>query len=134
MPTTICISHVGWSLNRNLAFSHSLKNVGHQQAQCFTRNGYNPLMGSQFSLRERQIIELLLQGKTNKEIALLLQISRRTVEFHASNIYAKLGVHSRTEFILRLCLGIVFLIFLHFPLKLHLFSFIFAKPISIELA
>ena len=58
-------------------------------------------MVSQFSQRERQIIELLLQGKTNKEIALLLQISRRTVEFHASNIYAKLGVHTRTEVILR---------------------------------
>jgi DNA-binding CsgD family transcriptional regulator len=72
-----------------------------QQALCFVRNGYNPLMVSQFSQRERQIIELLLQGKTNKEIALLLQISRRTVEFHASNIYAKLGVHTRTEVILR---------------------------------
>ena len=31
----------------------------------------------------------------------MLQISRRTVEFHASNIYAKLGVHTRTEAILR---------------------------------
>jgi len=83
------------------AFPPSLKDVGLQQAQCFFKNGYNPLMVSQFSQRERQIIELLLQGKTNKEIALLLQISRRTVEFHASNIYAKLGVHTRTEFILR---------------------------------
>jgi DNA-binding CsgD family transcriptional regulator len=59
-------------------------------------------MVSQFSQRERQINELLLQGKTNKEIALLLQISRRTVEFHASNIYAKLGVHTRTDFILKI--------------------------------
>jgi DNA-binding CsgD family transcriptional regulator len=59
-------------------------------------------MVSQFSQRERQIVELLLQGKTNKEIALLLQISRRTVEFHASNIYAKLGVRTRAEAILKL--------------------------------
>src|ERR1035437_292273 len=101
MPTTTCISHIGRSLNWKLAFPPSLKNVGLQQAQCFVSNGYNPLMVSKFSQRERQIIELLLQGKTNKEIALLLQISRRTVEFHASNIYAKLGVHTRSEVILR---------------------------------
>jgi DNA-binding CsgD family transcriptional regulator len=101
MPTTTCISHIGRSLNWKLAFPPSLKNVGLQQAQCFVRNGYNPLMVSQFSQRERQIIELLLKGKTNKEIALLLGISRRTVEFHASNIYAKLGVRTRAEAILK---------------------------------
>jgi DNA-binding CsgD family transcriptional regulator len=61
-------------------------------------------MGEQtrFSEREQQVIELLVQGKSNKQIALALGISQRTVEFHLSNIYAKLGVSSRTEAALRL--------------------------------
>jgi DNA-binding CsgD family transcriptional regulator len=51
----------------------------------------------QYSKREQQVIELLVQGKSNKQIALALGISVRAVEFHLSNIYAKLGVTSRTE-------------------------------------
>ncbi|RPJ27150.1 MAG: LuxR family transcriptional regulator [Chloroflexi bacterium] len=56
----------------------------------------------QFSEREKDVIRLLLQGKGNKQIALDLGISSRTVEFHLSNIYNKLGVNSRSEAILKL--------------------------------
>ncbi len=52
---------------------------------------------NQFSNREKEVSALLIQGKTNKEIALALNLTVRTVEFHLSNIYAKLGVNSRTE-------------------------------------
>ena len=55
-----------------------------------------------FSAREREVIELLVQGKSNKQIALALHLAGRTVEFHLSNIYAKLGVTSRTEAALKL--------------------------------
>ncbi|MBE3040245.1 MAG: response regulator transcription factor, partial [Chloroflexi bacterium] len=55
-----------------------------------------------FSTREKDVIELLLQGKSNKQIALALHVANRTVEFHLSNIYAKLGVTSRTEAVLKL--------------------------------
>jgi DNA-binding CsgD family transcriptional regulator len=54
-----------------------------------------------FSEREKDVVKLLLQGRGNKQIALELGISTRTVEFHLSNIYAKLGVHSRSEAILK---------------------------------
>ena len=57
---------------------------------------------NQFSEREKDVAKLLLQGKGNKQIALELEISSRTVEFHLSNIYAKLGVNSRAEAILKL--------------------------------
>ncbi len=57
---------------------------------------------TQFTPREREISALLLQGKSNKQIALALGISVRTVEFHLSNIYAKLGATSRTEAALKL--------------------------------
>ncbi len=53
-----------------------------------------------FSEREKDVIELLLQGKSNKQIALDLGISTRTVEFHLGNIFNKLGVGSRTEAVL----------------------------------
>jgi DNA-binding NarL/FixJ family response regulator len=49
--------------------------------------------------RETEIIRLLAGGKTNKEIAALLQINVRTVETHRSKIMLKLGVHSLAELI-----------------------------------
>lgn len=54
------------------------------------------------SNREWEVAKLLLQGKSNKLIALSLGISDRTVEFHLKNIYAKLQVSSRIELILKL--------------------------------
>ena len=56
---------------------------------------------NEFSKREKDVVRLLLRGKSNKQIALELGISNRTVEFHLSNIYAKLGVNSRSEAILK---------------------------------
>ena len=56
----------------------------------------------QFSERERKVIEALLQGKSNKQIAVVLGVSVRTIEFHLSNVYKKLGVTSRTEAVLEL--------------------------------
>lgn len=56
----------------------------------------------QFSERQKEVTELLLQGKSNKQIALALGISTSTVEYHLKNIYKKLQVNSRTEAVLRL--------------------------------
>ncbi len=50
--------------------------------------------------REREILELLAQGLSNKIIAARLYLSVRTVEGHLANIYSRLGVHSRTEVML----------------------------------
>ncbi|PKN92911.1 MAG: hypothetical protein CVU44_12840 [Chloroflexi bacterium HGW-Chloroflexi-6] len=49
-------------------------------------------MNSQFTPRERQVIAYLLQGKSNKEIALALGLSVQAVEFHLGNIYTRLTV------------------------------------------
>jgi len=54
------------------------------------------------SRREKDVVESLLQGKSNKQIAFGLGISERTVEFHLNNVYTKLDVGSRTELILKL--------------------------------
>ncbi len=57
---------------------------------------------NELSSREREVAALLLQGNGNKQIAAALGITVRTVEFHLSNIYRKLGVASRTEAVLEL--------------------------------
>ncbi len=57
---------------------------------------------SDLSRRELDVVKQLLQGKSNKLIAISLGISDRTVEFHLTNVYAKFHVSSRIELILAL--------------------------------
>src|SRR6185436_5469512 len=56
----------------------------------------------ELSKRQQHVVELLLQGKSNRQIGSKLGISESTVEFHLRNIYGKLQVNSRTEAILKL--------------------------------
>ena len=50
--------------------------------------------------REREILQLLAEGRTNKEVASLLNISLTTVETHRSHILQKLSLHSTPDLIL----------------------------------
>lgn len=52
--------------------------------------------------REREVLEWLRAGKTNRDIADLVGASRRTVEKHLEHIYAKLGVETRIAAVMRL--------------------------------
>ncbi|MEJ2708339.1 MAG: response regulator transcription factor [Anaerolineales bacterium] len=54
-------------------------------------------IGETLTGRELEVLHFLEEGRTNKEIALEMQTSERTVEFHVSNIFDKLGVKSRLE-------------------------------------
>ena len=47
--------------------------------------------------RERDVLALLVEARTNRQIAARLYISEKTVSVHVSNILAKLGVRSRAE-------------------------------------
>ena len=51
------------------------------------------------SNREREVIQLILDGKSNKEIQCSLVVSIHTVKNHIYNIYKKLGVNSRYSLI-----------------------------------
>jgi two-component system, NarL family, response regulator NreC len=50
--------------------------------------------------REREILQLLAEGKSNKEVAAILNLSLYTVETHRGNILEKLNLHSGAELIL----------------------------------
>jgi DNA-binding NarL/FixJ family response regulator len=51
--------------------------------------------------REREVLELVSQGLSNKLIARRLRISEHTVKFHLSSIFTKLGASSRTDAVSR---------------------------------
>jgi DNA-binding NarL/FixJ family response regulator len=44
--------------------------------------------------REREVIQLLAEGKTSKEVAVALHLSVKTAETHRTNLMRKLGLHS----------------------------------------
>ncbi len=49
------------------------------------------------TLREREVLDMLAEGLSNKEIAWRMKISGHTVKFHVASIFAKLNVSTRTE-------------------------------------
>jgi two-component system, NarL family, response regulator NreC len=52
------------------------------------------------SEREREIFQLIAEGKTNKEMAALLSVSPSTIETHRAHIMEKLDLHSAAEIVL----------------------------------
>ena len=52
---------------------------------------------SRLSAREREVVQLLAEGRTNKQIAASLEISTKTVETHRSSLMRKLNLHSVGE-------------------------------------
>ena len=54
---------------------------------------------SRLTDREHQVLQLIVEGKSNKEIALALGISPKTVSVHRTNIMTKLGVQNAVELI-----------------------------------
>ncbi|HEV2912930.1 MAG TPA: response regulator transcription factor [Pyrinomonadaceae bacterium] len=51
--------------------------------------------------REREVLEMLASGLSNKEIAWRMKISEHTVKFHVASIFAKLDVSTRTEAVMQ---------------------------------
>jgi NarL family two-component system response regulator LiaR len=59
--------------------------------------GQEPPPGADLSEREREVLQLLVAGLSNPEIAARLCVSRSTAKAHVSNIFSKLGVSNRAE-------------------------------------
>lgn len=67
----------------------------------FQNSGPAPTTEQNLSPREKQILDLLVEGLIDKEIAHELGISRETVRTHLGKIYHKLQVRSRTEAVVK---------------------------------
>jgi DNA-binding NarL/FixJ family response regulator len=52
---------------------------------------------SDLTPREMEVLQLILEGGTNKSIASQLRISKKTVEFHLDNLYTKIGARTRVR-------------------------------------
>ncbi len=57
------------------------------------------VVGERLTSREREIVQLLSEGKSSKEVASILSISVKTAETHRANIMRKLEIHSVSELV-----------------------------------
>ncbi len=94
------------------AVAHGLFVSDHEGASQRAANGGPPpppLLG-ELTPREVQVLKLLAEGRSNKEIAQALGFSEHTAKFHVNAILQKLGVERRTEAVVRAArLGLVML-------------------------
>jgi DNA-binding NarL/FixJ family response regulator len=58
------------------------------------RKEAEPALKDRLTPREREVVQLLAEGKTSKEVAVALNLSVKTAETHRTNIMRKLGLHS----------------------------------------
>jgi two-component system, NarL family, response regulator, fimbrial Z protein, FimZ len=74
------------------SFVDSILRAGHK--------GRRSSRSARLSPREIQVLNLMLDNLSNKEIASQMKIAERTVKFHVSNVLTKFGVHRRADLIL----------------------------------
>ena len=55
--------------------------------------------GSELTPRELEVVKLIAEAHTNKQIAQILNLSEKTVESHRGNVLAKLGMRDRVELV-----------------------------------
>jgi two-component system, NarL family, response regulator LiaR len=92
----IRVVHAGGSLLQPLVASTVLRHVARRD-----RGGSEATTTTPLTPREQSVLELLAHGKSNKEIAVALAVTERTVKFHVSAIFSKLGATNRTEAVTR---------------------------------
>lgn len=85
------------SLRRHKPYLSSRVSVASVAAQSSTDGIERP--ARRLTPREREIVQLLAEGKSNKEIATYLNISVKTAETHRANIMLKMNFHSVTELV-----------------------------------
>ncbi|NOK85085.1 MAG: hypothetical protein GFH27_549331n7 [Chloroflexi bacterium AL-W] len=68
-----------------------------EQLMYFANNGHDKLTNTYLTPREQEVLILIVEGKTNREIAVMLGISEHTAAKHVLEICGRLNVRSRTE-------------------------------------
>jgi len=93
----------GLPLEEPLSARRIARRVWHyfQEAFASLRSGDMAAEMEKLTPRECQVLDCLSRGYVDKEIAIALRISAWTVHGHVKNIFEKLGVHSRTEAVVK---------------------------------
>ncbi|MCL4543505.1 MAG: response regulator transcription factor [Chloroflexi bacterium] len=87
-----------WSIARLVLGGHTIVSASLREALLGQSSFHRRELGDEeLTARERQVLELVAQGESNKTVAFHLGITEHTVKFHVSEILAKLGAASRTE-------------------------------------
>lgn len=68
-----------------------------QRAALDPRRNPSEFFGSALTPRQREVLQLVAEGKTTKEISALLHISPKTVEFHRNSLMDELGMRTTAE-------------------------------------
>jgi DNA-binding NarL/FixJ family response regulator len=55
------------------------------------------LFGESLTARQREVLQLVAEGKSNKEIAALLDVSIKTIDYHKASLSERLGLHTTAE-------------------------------------
>jgi DNA-binding CsgD family transcriptional regulator len=82
------------------------------------RAGPTPDKVTRLSPREREVVQLVSEGKGSKEIATILNVSLATAETHRSNILRKLRLHSIADLVLYAVRNEI--VHVHFPTVSHI--------------
>ncbi len=89
----------GHTLRQQLAIvgtDHPFREARSGPVPSATEHGLNNKMLRLLTPMERTVAELVTKGLSNAEMATSLKVSKRTIEFHMSHLYTKLGVGTRT--------------------------------------
>jgi len=85
--------------NGEVAFSPAITRLlleNYLKRDSFTKDGGDP---NALSSREREVLQLIAEGKTSREIAEILHLSVKTVQSHRANLMQKLDLHDRGDLI-----------------------------------
>ncbi|WHY94191.1 response regulator transcription factor [Neobacillus cucumis] len=94
------IRSIRCALNKEAIIPYTLlKEIYHGSKPSFLLE--SPNEGISFNEKEKKILTELVKGKTNKEIAQTMFIGQRTLEYSLTNLFQKLGVHTRIEAIVK---------------------------------
>ena len=96
----VAVIHIFRDMSRQVTMEQTLHQLAATLARLCAQDGAHsgrPDLGTQLTHRERQVVELLVEGLDTPVISAKLSVSRSTVRTHIQNILAKLGAHSRLE-------------------------------------
>jgi DNA-binding NarL/FixJ family response regulator len=71
--------------------------IGHQSDNVSSIPTIKVRRNVELTPTELKVVQLVAQGKANREIAKIMEVSQRTIESHVSNMLGKTGLHNRTE-------------------------------------